>query len=161
MRTRFRARTAVFVAWTVSAFPGARVLSAESATATATAFVSARVLGQAGEQTASGAVTISRIAGESELVELSRPGAAASMLARFRVVGGTNAAFTVGLPERVVVRGERGELAVTGFRAAGAKGGALDAAGTGVVAVGADVRIPAGQAPGRYAGSYAVTIAYN
>jgi hypothetical protein len=159
MRTRSRARTAVFVALTASAFPGARILSAESATATV--FVSATVLGPAGEQTALGAVTISRLAGESELVELSRPGAAASTLARFRVVGGTNAAFTIGLPERVVVRGERSELAVTGFRASGAKSRALDGAGAGVLSVGADVRIPAGQAPGRYSGSYAVTIAYN
>jgi len=129
--------------------------------ATATALVSARVLGPAGEETGSGAVTISRIAGGSAPLEFSRPGRAASTLARFRVGGGANAAFAIALPETAVVRGERGELAITGLRATSARGRALDAGGSGIVSVGADVRVPPGIAPGRYEGSYPITIAYD
>jgi hypothetical protein len=155
MQTRVRAAR-------VAIWATATLVSASAAYgATASALVSARVLGPAGEETGSGAVTISRLPGESAPLEFSGPGRAASSLARFRIGGGANAAFAVALQETAVVRGERGELAITGLRATGVRQRSLDAGGAGVVSVGADVRVPPGVAPGRYEGSYLVTIAYD
>ena len=61
------------------------------------------------------------------------------------------------------MRSESGELSVTGFHADGhaAQATRLSAEGTAIVKIGASVSIPAGQAAGRYEGSYPVTIAYN
>ncbi len=140
---------------------GVLFCAASAATAaTATALVSATVLGPAGEETASGAVTLSRISGEAVTVDLSQPGGSDSpTLARFRVGGGLNSTFAVALPETAVVRGHGTELEVTGFRAAGER--RLGSNGSSTIAVGADLRIPAGQLSGSYAGSFPVTIAYN
>ncbi len=132
---------------------------------TATAIVSATVLGPAGEETASGAVTLSRIAGSVSEVELPRAGRSESpVLARFRVGGGSNATFAVSLPASVLVHGRGSELdvrklEVSGFSAAGA--GRLDSDGRSTISIGGDVRVPVGQVPGNYAGSFPVTIAYN
>jgi hypothetical protein len=146
-------------------FLAAPVLLAKTATttasATATAVVSATVLGPAGEETANGAVTVSRVAetSASGSLDLPRGGRGFSTIDRFRVGGGTNASFAITLPATAVVRNESAQLEVSGFRAAGNR--VLGPDGTSIVSVGADVRVPPGQAPGRYAGSYTVTIAYD
>lgn len=132
--------------------------------ATATALVSATVLGPAGDETANGAVTLSRIAETVSPVELPGSGRSQSpTLARFRVGGGSNATFAVSLPDTLVVSGRGTQsgsgFQVNNFRAAGA--GRLGSDGTSTIAIAADVRVPAGQAPGAYAGSFPVTIAYN
>lgn len=138
--------------------------------ATATALVTVRVLGHADDNVAAGAVTVSRISSSSSDVAVlgvtsssKRNGGSLPALSSFRIGGGRNATFAVALPSAVTVRGESGELSVTGFHADGhaAQATRLSAEGTAIVKIGASVSIPAGQAAGRYEGSYPVTIAYN
>jgi hypothetical protein len=139
--------------------------------ATATALVTVRVLGHADDNVAVGAVTVSRISSSSSDVAVlgvapsSKRDGASSLpaLSSFRIGGGRNATFAVALPSAVTVSGESGELSVTGFHAdaQAAQATRLSAEGTAIVKIGASVSIPAGQAAGRYEGSYPVTIAYN
>jgi hypothetical protein len=138
-------------------FFAARVCSAASATA----LVSATVLGPAGESTASGAVTLSRVGVATAPLEISRPSRRSSTFGSFRVGGGSSATFAVALPERAVVRSTASELEVSGLAAAGTRGGVLSSDGSSLVSVGGEVRVTASQAPGRYEGSFPVTIAYN
>lgn len=135
-------------------------VSTAASAATATASVSATVLGPAGEETASGAVTLSRIGGTSSDVALPTAGRSeTAVLARFRIGGGSSAVFAVSLPETVHLRNRASEIEVSGFRAAGAR--RLDSSGASTIAVGASVRVPAGQTPGSYAGTFPITISYN
>ncbi|MDQ2971253.1 MAG: DUF4402 domain-containing protein, partial [Acidobacteriota bacterium] len=81
-------------------------------------------------------------------------------LSTFRVGGGHDAVYTVALPEAVTVKSGDSEIRVSRFRANGTTG-RLAADGTAVIAVEASVAVPASQSSGSYAGSYAVTIAYD
>ena len=129
--------------------------------ATAVARVSARVLGHADTEVASGAVTVTKVSNlDSSRIEPSRTGAATVGLSTFRVGGGHHAVYAVALPETVTVKSGDSEIRVSGFRANGTTG-RLSSDGTAVIAVEASVAVPAGQSSGSYAGSYAVTIAYD
>ncbi|MDQ2979626.1 MAG: DUF4402 domain-containing protein [Acidobacteriota bacterium] len=129
--------------------------------ATAVARVSAHVLGHADADVASGAVTVTKVSDlDSSRIEPSRNGAATMGLSTFRVGGGHDAVYTVALPEAVTVKSGDSEIRVSRFRANGTTG-RLAADGTAVIAVEASVAVPASQSSGSYAGSYAVTIAYD
>jgi hypothetical protein len=132
--------------------------------ASATALVSATVLGPADTEIASGAVTVSKLS-QSDRIEVAGSGRSetrrdASNLSTYRVGGGFHASYAVTLPETVKVTSAGSEMAVSGFRTTGGAG-RLASDGSGTFGVGASMRIPAGQAPGIYTGSYPVTIAYN
>jgi hypothetical protein len=129
--------------------------------ATASALVSATVLGPAETEIASGAVALSRIAGSAGSIVVARSGRTESAaFAQFEVRGGFNAAYTIALPEAVTAMGRDGEIRVSGFRTQGGVG-ILSRDGSARVGVSAAVSVPAGRAPGPYAASYPVTIAYN
>jgi hypothetical protein len=136
-------------------------LSAQLFGATAVARVSAHVLGHADAEVASGAVTVTKVSNlDSSRIEALRTGVATVGLSTFRVGGGHDAVYAVALPEAVTVTSGASEIRVSRFRVNGTTG-RLSPDGTALIAVEASVAVPAGQSSGSYAGSYAVTVAYD
>lgn len=137
-------------------------LTASLHAASATALVSVRILGHADQDVAQGAVTLSKVPSSGfEGIEVPRSGRVVEKtISSFRVGGGRNATFAVALPETVAVHNGGSVLSVGGFRTSGSSG-RLGDDGNSTIGVGAEVRVPAGQQPGQYAGSFPITIAYN
>lgn len=142
--------------------------SARAQTASATALVTVRVLGHADADVARGAVSVS---GLSDLdfgalpnsglagllvVSPSGPGAAAC-----RVGGGRFASFGLALPSEAVVTDGSRRLAVASFTASRSQPRRLSDEGVATIRVGASVRLEPGVPPGRFLGSFPVTVAYD
>ena len=104
------------------------------------------VLAPSGTAAASGGVTVAAGAGP----------------AGFSVTGSPQAHFSIALPAGAVLSGPAGRtLQVTGFTSSAGSDPQLDATGNLHVKVGATLQVPALQAPGTYAGSFTVSVAYD
>ncbi len=104
------------------------------------------VLGQDGARRASGGVVLGS--------------AAAVSSAAFLVAGEPHATFTVSLPASIEITSGQSRMTVAGFSTGGTTQ-ALDGTGRRALNVGATLGVEANQAPGSYAGSFTVTVAYN
>lgn len=80
--------------------------------------------------------------------------------AALRVAGEPNTGFTLGLPASLLLQAGGDQLTVEGFTT-GAGSTRLDASGRLEVRLGATLNVAPQQAPGLYAGSFLVTVAYN
>lgn len=139
-----------------------------AASASATALIVVRVLGHADAAVAEGAVTVNKLsdldfgtvpAGPRGGTAVVAP--ASRSAATCRIGGGYSASFALSLPDVAVVRNGSNSITVTSFTASGARGGQLSEKGTATVGVGASLQVAPGQAPGVYAGSLPLTVAYN
>lgn len=126
--------------------------------ASSTAMASATVLGSASVEIAAGAVAVERVGTTADLA--LTPGMERQTVARFRVRGGQGATYSVALPAQATLQGAGASLQAGNFKS-GSLTHRLSADGTGTFAVEALVSLPAGQAPGQYAGTFPVTIAYD
>ena len=77
-----------------------------------------------------------------------------------RVAGEPNTSFTLGLPASVLLQSGGDLLTAEGF-STGASSTRLDGFGRLEVHLGATLKVAPRQAPGLYAGSFLVTVAYN
>ena len=131
--------------------------------ASASAVVSATVLGPAQTEIASGAVSVTRACDfefDAVFPAASRALAVRSRVAAvYRLHGGPHADYSVQLAERILLT--TGGSRVEADLRARLRPGGLDGDGAATVAVQATVEIPRGQAPGTYAGTYSVTVAYD
>lgn len=104
------------------------------------------VLGQDGGRSATGGVVL----GSAEAVSS----------AAFQVAGEPHATFSVALPASIEITSAQSRMTVAGFSTFGTTQ-VLDARGRLALKVGATLGVEANQAPGSYAGSFTVTVAYN
>lgn len=104
------------------------------------------VLAPDGTRSASGGAVLAASSGVSAAV--------------LRVAGEPSTSFTLGLPASVLLQSGGDLLIAEGFTS-DAGGARLDATGRLEVHLGATLNVAPGQAPGLYAGSFLVTVAYN
>jgi spore coat protein U-like protein len=134
--------------------PGLLLPSRVASAATATASIGVTILGRADEAVAAGAVSVASL----------RPivlGGSAQVTATLRLEGARNAAFSVTVPDVARATGDGLEIVVRPSAPGVGSTGRLSPEGSREIEIGARVDPGRAPAPGRYSGTFPVTVAYN
>ena len=117
--------------------------------------------GQIGISASAGTVIVSTAGVRSSTGGVTLAGVVPPTGASFDVVGAPGSTYTVTLPTSSVIASGAEAMTLDTFVSSPQTTGTLSGAGADTLVVGATLRVGAGQAAGRYAGSFAVTISYD
>lgn len=153
-----RTRWTTLLATAVPLLLAGRSASAETISLTATASLA---FGQIVATPASGAVTVAPNGTRSSSGGSLLGGSAGVRAAGFRVVGNADAVYSITLPSSTILSSGGSSMTVDAFTSSPSGSGILGPSGSQDFAVGATLHLGSLQPGGAYAGSYAVTVAYD
>lgn len=110
--------------------------------------------------TSPGSVTITPLGVRSAAGGCLLAGPLGGAVARFRVEGDPDAAFSIVVPASAVLSGAAGSMTVDDFVTAPAGGGVLGPDGRTEITLGATLQVGSSQGAGAYSGSFDLTVAY-
>ncbi len=117
--------------------------------------------GQIVATTTSGAVTVSPAGGRTRSGGVVLGNGFGVSAASFAVTGEPNTGYSITLPSPCTLSGGGSSMTADGFTSSPSGAGNLGPSGTQSVSMGATLHVGSGQAAAAYAGTYAVTLAYN